>query len=483
MKIFLSFIVGVAITSFLFIPAIVYIPLFLLILIIFVFIKPKQVLPVLVIFLFFILGVIRYEISLPKIDKNHVSFYNNQTIVFQGKVIKEPIKRIDKLKLIIGNVSFQKHKLKGRILVNAPVLSDYKYGDILEVECNLNQSQSSDRFNYYEWLAKDDIYFSCYWPKIKIITRKTGNFFYEKILLFKSNANSLINKNFSQPQGSILTAMLLGIRHQIPPLTRDNFSQAGISHILAISGLHISIICLLLITFFVNTLHISQAKSFYLMCFAISLFVLLVGAPVSAVRAAIMGIILSYATKIGRPKNFMQTLAFVCVLMLLLNPRVLKSDIGFQLSFMAVLGIGMFRDYFNHIFSQVPNNNKFPLRYYLSITLSAQIFVLPLVLYWFGSLSLISLLSNILILPLLSFLMIFGFLFIFLGLIFPWLVNFLLWPVWILLTYVVLIAKIGANIPYLSFYIKDFSFLGVIGLYVLILIWFFKIKGITNHKL
>ncbi len=473
------FILGVGVSSFLSLPFFVYIPLFLLFLIVWLVILPtKRISPAIFLILFFIFGVFRYQISFPKIDQSHISYYNGSRVVFRGKVIKEPDQRVDEIKITIGDIILGNLPLQGRVLVDIPLYSDYQYGDLVEINCQLNEPGVFANFNYYEYLARYDVYSTCYWPEIKILKKSEVSDVYSKILVVKNKFERLIDLNFSEPQGSILSALLLGRQREIPQDLRAEFSRAGVSHILAVSGLHISVLCALLSYFFVTTLHLRRSKAFYLIFAIIFVFVVLVGAPPSAIRAVIMGLATAYAMKIGRPKDFFRILVFSGFLMLLFNPKLLKSDVGFQLSFMSVLGMSLMGSYFNSLFQKIPNFHYFPLRHYLSASLSAQLFVFPLILYYFGNLSLIAVLANILILPVLPIGMAFGFIFFLGGVV--GLAKILIWPSWLILTYTILLVKFLSAIPGLSFTFGKVHFIIAIILYVLIA--FFVVQILQRQK-
>ena len=449
-------------------------------------IKPaflKKNWPVIFFMLFFIFGIWRYQASFDQINKNHISFYNNQKLVFQGKVIKEPDQRIDKIKLTIGNITTNNQALSGKVLVNVPLYSDYQYNDLLEIECKLKKpgiinpspSKLGKGFDYHEYLARYDIYSFCSWSKIKVL-KPAKPTTYSKILWFKNKTRDLINANFTEPQGAFISALLLGLKRQVPQEVRDWFARSGTAHVLAVSGLHISVLCQLIMIFFTSVLLIRRQKAFYPTVLLIILFVILAGAPASAIRAAIMGLALIAGEKIGRPQSGSRLIVLTATIMLLINPKLLKADIGFQLSFVAVLGLSFFTQPFSQFFKKVPNFNFFPLRQYLAASLSAQIFVLPLVLYYFGNLSLIAPLANVLTLVMMPIIMTLGLCFALAGLIHIYLAKIIFYPLWLLLTYVILIAKIGSSIPYLSFVISNFSFIFVIILYIFIILWLSRIQ-------
>ena len=480
------FIFGITWGSFLPAPFFIYPSIFLVILIFWLLIKPKYLIKniwlVVFILSFFIFGIWRYQISFDQINESHIGFYNGENIVFQGKIVKEPDVRLNKTNLTIGQIIFKDESIKGKVLVSVPLYSNYNLNDFLQIECKLSQPGIIEDFNYHEYLARYDIYSICSWAKIKVLEKGNNQGIYSKILWFKNKTKDSINTYFNEPQASIISASLLGLKRQVPQEVRDWFSRSGISHILAISGLHISILAQLIMIFCTSVLLIRRQKAFWPTLVIIILFVLLAGAPASAIRAAIMGLGLIWTQKIGRPQTGKRIIIYTAAIMLLINPKLLKADIGFQLSFMAIFGLSLLPEYFNQFFKKIPNFRIFPLRQYLSATLSAQIFVLPLILYYFGNLSLIAPLTNVLVLSIMPLIMTLGFLFALAGLVHFWLIKIVFYPLWLLLTAIILIAKIGANIPGLSFVFADFSIFLVIILYILIIFWIIKIKKNENQE-
>jgi len=141
----------------------------------------------------------------------------------------------------------------------------------------------------------------------------------------------------------------------------------------------------------------------------------MIGAHPSAVRAGVMGGFLLFGEKIGRRSVSIRGLVLVCSLMLALNPFLLLYDAGFQLSFLAVVGIIYFSSFFKRLFNFIPETLK--LRSTLVMTFSAQVFTFPLLIYYFGRVSLVAPLVNLLVLPVVYWIIISGFVFLFLGLI------------------------------------------------------------------
>lgn len=247
----------------------------------------------------------------------------------------------------------------------------------------------------------------------------------------KERLKELIYQNFSPPHSSLLGAFLLGEKKKISSIWKEKLNRAGVRHIVAISGIHIVILGAILNWLFL-ILRIERAKIFYFTLFLIWFFIFLTGAQSSALRAGIMGSIFLLGQKIARPTGGGRVLLLSGALMLAISPSKIRWDIGFQLSFLATLGLIYLFPLLEKGLSKIEAFKILKLNQLLAITLSAQIFVLPFLIYYFGYFSPISLFANLLILPFLPYLMAGGFLFLISGLIWESLAFFsslFLWPI------------------------------------------------------
>ena len=272
------------------------------------------------------------------------------------------------------------------------------------------------------------------YPDINLISKNCGDLIYSHILILKNKLRENIGKNLTLNEGAILGAIMLGDQKKISYDLKEKLNKTGLRHIVAVSGMHIAILTSLLMTFLIG-LGFWRGQAFYLTILFIFLYILMIGIPASALRAAIMGFLFLLAQKIGRLSMSSRAVIFAAALMCLFNPFLLRFDIGFQLSFLAVLGIIYLSPIFQSWFKKIPN--LFQFRDILAMTLSAQIFTLPILIYNFGYFSSKGLITNILIVPFLPYIMGLGFLFSLMGIIyqpFGWLLSL---PANILLIYVI----------------------------------------------
>lgn len=415
----------------------------------------------------------RYEVVESKVKNSELKKLNDlkKEITLIGTVVKEPDIGVNSTKLTI-------RVGKEKILAVVNRYPEYKYGDKLKITTQLESPPVFEEFNYQNYLKKEGIYSIANFPKIELIGQDFSlfTFFYFKILSFKDRVKEIIYERLPFFHGSVLSAMILGDKSGLLSDFKNKLSITGLSHIVAISGMHIAILTGILIPFLLG-LGFWRSQAFYFVIILISFYIILIGFPSSAVRAAIMAGIFLFGQKIGRRSVSGRALFFSAGIMLTLNPLLLFYDIGFQLSFLATLGLIYLSPLFQNWLKFIPQEKFFNLREILSLTLSAQIFTLPILVYNFGRVSLVAPLTNILVLPIVPLLMISGFLFVIFGSIWSFFAWFFSFPCWFFLSYMIKIVEFFSQFSWAAKNIKDICwywlFIPYVILFILIL-WFRK---------
>ncbi len=418
----------------------------------------------------FLAGIFRYNLAIPKVDERYLQFYNNQEVKLQGIVCKEPDIRSDKINLTVNSrllaVDSKQLAVSGRVLVQLGRYPEYNYGDKIEVLGLMRTPPEFEDFSYKDYLARFKIYSVMYKPDVELIAENNGNKFYSLILNAKNKFKKTISRILPEPQASLLSGLILGVKKEIPPDLLDIFSKVGISHIIVISGMHMIIIVSILIKIFYE-LAISRRISFVIISLVIMLFIMITGFGPASIRAGVLSFLVLFAQMVSRRRDPTIALFFIAFLMLIFNPKLLKDDVGFQLSFLATAGILYISPFIEPKFKKL----WLPIKQALSMTLSAQIFVFPWILYKFGGVSLVSPLTNILIIPIVPFAMGFGFVALITGLFFISLGQIVGLFTWLFLSYIIFIAEWFSEVPLVFLEIGDISIFWVL-LYYLVLIYF-----------
>ncbi len=420
-------------------------------------------------FLFFLsfifLGIWRYSVSLPLNTPDKIWYYNlpagqtgGQEITIIGQVANEPDIRETNQKLevaVAGIKQMPRQKISGKVLVTTDLYPSYNYGDQLEITCELEAPKQFEDFAYDRYLARYNIYSVCYWPDIKILKSGNGNLFYEKIFKFKNKITEIIEIGLPEPESSLGRPIILGGQRGLDDQTRQNFSRLGLTHILAVSGFNISILAAITLNFLL-LIGINRRQAFYLSIAILLAYVILVGMPASAMRAGLMGFLVLWALHIGRLNKMTNSLVLTGAILLLINPKLLRDDIGFQLSFLALAGLV----YVYPIFNDCLEKNKLmerlifkqtwlkAIRDIFTLTLAAQVFTWPIIAYNFSGVSLIAPLANLFIIwaiPLLTILII-------VALPLAWIApafSFIFFlPAYIILKYIFFVASWLIKVPY-----------------------------------
>lgn len=466
----ISFIVGVFARSFWKID--IFFCFFLLavaVIILAVFWKNKMAAVAAFSFLFLALGIWRTDVSLQKL--------NNLTLdgtEFSGRVFvaKEPEPKENYQKVIVETQD------KEKFLINAPLFSEINYGDEIDLKCNLKiPEQFSEGFDYQMYLAKDGIFYLCQKADMEKTGKNVGNKIYIGILNFKNKMAAVLQKMIPQPEAALANGLIFGGTSSMSKDVQNNFSKTGMSHIVAVSGYNVTIIAEYLILFFIF-IGLWRKQAFWAAIVGIFLFVAMTGFPSSAVRAGVMGSLLLWAMKNGRLANSWNAIIFAAGIMLILNPLLLKWDIGFQLSFLATIGIVVFSPFWEKVF--IKKHKALGFSEIFCLSLSAQIFVLPIIMFNFHTLSLVSLVANLLILPIIPLSMLLVFLVSAIGMFSSYLSLPFAWIAFLPLKYEMFIINTLANLSWSSKTIENFSWQMMLIWYIILISIVYLVKRKIN---
>lgn len=397
--------------------------------------------------IFLALGILRNDLFLSRKESISQIPYQKD-VALEGSISKDPDWGVNNQKIEVA-VSYQysgqaKQEMFGKILLTLDRNLDLRYGDRILVEGKLKAPLNTDGFSYKNYLAMQGIYALSYFPKITIIERGGGNPLMVSLLSWRDSFEGKINAILPEPQSSFLAGLLLGAKKNMSAEVLDDFNRTGTTHIVAISGYNITVVAVVFVGFLL-ALGLARPKAFYFAVLGIIFFTLITGASASVVRASIMGILILVAQKIGRLSIASNAIIFAGTIMIAINPSLLRFDVGFQLSFLATLSLIYLAPWLEEVLKWLPNYLE--LRTVLVATLSAQIAVLPILLYNFGQISIIAPLVNLLILPAVPLAMFLGFIASVLA--FFWLPIGKLFGLlsWLVLTYQLKIVHLFSQLP------------------------------------
>lgn len=433
--------------------------------------KNKKAIIVAIAIIFFILGIWRTNISLNNVRNNLVNTKLG-LVAFEGLVIQEPEVSEKYQKIIVEN------EQKNNILINSDIYPTYNYGDKLKISCVLQEPKNYEdsRFDYRMFLAKNGIYRICSKAQIIIISKNKGSRVYSAVIFIKNKFEEKLSAIFPDPEGAYLKGLLLGGSKRMPKDLAEAFQRTGTSHTVAVSGYNVTIVAAFLMWLGI-WLGLWRQQIFSFAVMGIIFFVLMTGAPSSAVRAGIMGALVIWAMKEGRLAHSTNAILFAAGAMLLINPLLLRYDVGFQLSFLATIGIIQLSSLLEKIFFRKAKAPKL-IQETVILTISAMIFVLPIILNSFEKLPLISPFANFVILPAIPVIMGTGFAAGIAGFIFVPLGKLVGFIPYILLKTELFAVQWMANLSWASAEVKNFGWKYILIYYLVLFLalYYFKRK-------
>jgi competence protein ComEC len=287
------------------------------------------------------------------------------------------------------------------LLVMTDRYQDVQYGDALEVTGTLSQPEAfttdlGRTFDYPGFLqARGVSYLVRYPEELAVVAGGQGSPIIAGLLSFKERFQSALRSVVPSPSVQLAEGILLGEKQGLGDEWEELFRRTGVIHIVVLSGFNV----MLVVSFMLFTLsYVTGVRGKVVGgLIGITAFVLLVGLSPSVTRAGIMAGLVLLALLLGRSYAIVRALLLAGAVMVLVNPYVLVYDPGFQLSFMATLGLIVVAPYFEERLTLAPQTLS--IRSYIVATIATQIAVLPLLLYHIGEISLVAVLANVLVLP------------------------------------------------------------------------------------
>ncbi|MDP1689443.1 MAG: ComEC/Rec2 family competence protein [bacterium] len=359
--------------------------------------------PIILISLFVIIGGFYYLIDDYKYFTNLSSIQN--TGEFIGIIVNDP-SRNENYQTFYLKINGNSKNPNVKILVKTKLSPLYFYGD----EINISGKIEKPPDDYYgKYLAKEKIHGIVSFPEINLISGGNGWGILAELFKIKNNISSSFKKLLSPEDAAFLSGITLGITSDFSKESLQAFSLSGTRHLIAISGMNMTIITTLLLTLCAYLM--PKKYAFILTSVVIVAFTAMIGFNLSAIRAAIMGAIAgSSKILVGRPSATYNAIALAAIVMILVNPKVLVYDMGFILSFLAVIAIICLTPLIFFILNIKPDGGLLNWKEMLAMTTAAQIATAPILISQFHNFSLISLLANLLVLPVIPILTWLGFL-------------------------------------------------------------------------
>ena len=356
----------------------------------------------------------------------------------------------------------------GRLLLIVPLFSNYHYGDRLRVTGRPElpqpfETEAERTFDYPAYLAARGISAIMRSPKIENLRENGGYRFVSQLFALKAAFLNRLDQVLPEPESSLLGSLVVGGKRSLGPVWQERFRQAGLIHLVVLSGYNLTIIGAATAIFF-TTLRLRRSLTLILSALAIILFSIMVGGGASVIRAAVMALLVVLARLTGRNYEAGRALATAMVVMVAINPLILVNDIGFQLSCLATAGLIYGSPLLERRLNFIPA--RFGLRSVVVTTVAAQLAVLPWILRVMGQVSPYALLTNVLVVPIVPLTMLFAALIGLAGLLLPPL-AFVIMPFgYLAAAYIFKITSLATALPGAALTITTFPLALVILIYL-----------------
>ncbi len=290
----------------------------------------------------------------------------------------------------------------GRALVYTPGYPKVQTGDIVSLQCQLEAPEPFDGFRFDRYLASKNIYATCFVREVPFVVGESNRFV--ALDRLHESAVHVINRTFGEPHSALLAGLLMG-DDNFSDEWKQRFLRTGTSHVVAASGYNVTMLAFVLFAILIS-LGLKRQQAFPIVLLGIAAFVSIAGAEAAVTRAGIMGVLALSATQLGRKTTPRNIILLTVVIMLLDEPRLLRDDVGFQLSVLSTIGLVTMAKYFSEKFAFIPET--LGLRESFAATIAATLATLPIIIFGFGKISIISPFVNLLILPFVPYAMLTG---------------------------------------------------------------------------
>lgn len=372
--------------------------------------KLKWVFGVLIYLLFFSLG---HKITLQKSNSNRPFQFNNaQTQIMVGEVISPPLIKEKTVKTTISIKGLKTNEnwvsTNGNVIVfvqKDSLAQILKLGDYISFSPqleNVPESKNPNEFDYKKYLSFHLIHQQSYLKSSNwsIIDAAHNNSLFNYANQLRTELIKILEeKGLQENELGVASALILGYKNNIDAQLKNAYSSAGAMHILAVSGLHVGLIFMVFnyLLQFIEKLKYGLIIKAIIILLLIWSYAFITGLSPSVLRASTMFSFIVLAKTIKRNSNFFNTLAASAFVLLIYNPLYIM-DVGFQLSYIAVIGIVIIQPWLSKFY--LPKNKI--IQYFWDLTtvsVAAQIATFPLGLYYFHQFPNYFFISNLVVIP------------------------------------------------------------------------------------
>lgn len=426
-------------------------------LIIFFSIYKKKFISLIIVCVYFSLGLGLFAIDYNKFSPN--SYDSKVTVV--GRVSDEVYGSGGTL---LTDVSINGEKTGNMYVYITSTEENLSIGDYITFSSYVETNKLSEFGEINTYYYNNNQYYFAYASLSKEDVTEGNSSLSESFMLAVKNG---LEENMSEEGAKLAFSVLFGDRSELSDETTENFSASGLTHLLAVSGMNVGFLAGILYLFFTK-LKFKPWLKFLLTAIILILYCYLCGFGASITRATLMSLVFLSAGLFGKRYDILNSLSIAGIIILLLRP-LMVFDLGFLLSFFCVFSIALFANPLTRVFQRI----KIPrtLAAAMALTICAQIGILPFMANYFGSITIFSLLANLICIPIfeIAYCIIFSCLIL---LPIPY-VNIILFIPDVMLTFIIIVANLVASLNIGIISLFEIDYISVIVFYLA----FFVLSG------
>jgi len=415
----------------------------------------------------FILGMLDYSLNFGISSK--LEAYEGKTAEYEILIIDNPVEKQSYVQYTARSLSVtfegRHYNFNEKVFLRVNEKDAFKFGDKIAVEgecSSIAGIRNPGDFDYKLYYRSKGISKVIKADSGVLLKEDSAGIFRTLLYLSKEKVRNTIKEALPKDEAAMLIGIITGDKADIDEDTREAYMRTGLSHILSVSGLHVGFL-MLLITYILMPFRLEKRLKGTIILMVITYYVLLIGAPLPSVRALIMLAVLMTGKAAGREYDLLTSVSFAGILILVFKPLAVH-DPGFMISFGAMYSIALIYPVFYCMLKSIPSVIKSAAALSISVWLG----LAPVLSYYFNYISVISIVFNIIAVPLSFIITIAGFIGVMVGIVskafavYIFSVDYYLIS---LLDYLVQTASSlsisGFNIPTLPFYIYILYYAGI----------------------
>jgi competence protein ComEC len=407
-----------------------------------IFIRRIQKIVIVVILAAFIFGLTVAALEAHGAEKKQraMMLWQDQKTVIRGEIVSDTVSRKNSFGVAQTQAILKPASGYGKLRITVKGERYLSYGDDVVLVGKIKEPQSFSGFNYPMFLVSQGIFGVLENAEVYVIERDQGSWFISQALGVKHWLYAQFHENLPKDHAALIIALLAGDKNFLTKSWQEKFSETGTAHMIAVSGF---VLTLIMLGIFGLRNYLGLYISLLLMSVCAFVYIVMAGFAPGVLRAAIMAYIYVGAKFFEKEYDLLPILIFTGLIIVLMSPYVLLYDLGFLFSFGSLFGIYFFAPYIKQVLFFVPS--KYGIQEIVASTIAAQAATAPLTAYYFQQFSIIAPLANVLILPLVPFLLMIGYL----GAV-PYVGQYVGYSLWVPLEYILRIVDLLSSIPYSS---------------------------------